>query len=131
MVLQENESTLKVVFLGLPQDMAENLGHIVSTSGVMLYIPQQVPDVQTLRLLHHSAPDLAFVWTGGSEGLLLIERVRMSNASVAVVAVNRSFKSSEVLDALDSGAMDYCVPPFDVTHIQRLLDTVAKPACRC
>lgn len=122
---------LKVVLLGLPHDIADSLGHFISRWGLTLYIPQQVPNLQTLRLLNDSTPDLVFVWTGGTQGTSLLEAVKMSNAQVPTIAVSRLFKSIEVLDALDSGAIDYCIPPFDPTHIQRLLEIIEKPVCSC
>ncbi len=120
---QETGLNLKILLLGLPQDVAETMGGFASRWGLIHYIPQQSPNVKTIRLIKDAAPDLAFVWTGGPQGTSLLETVRTSSPSVPTVAVSRSFKVSEVLDALDSGAVDYCVPPFDDTHLKMLLDT--------
>lgn len=121
-MLQEAGPNFKIVLLGVPYDIAEMLDRIASRWGLVLYVPQQIPDHEALNLVRDASPNLAFVWTGGTKGTSLLETVKMLNVSVTVVAVNRSFRTSEVLDALDSGAADYCAPPFDNTHIQRLLD---------
>jgi len=125
-MFQNNEVHRKVVLLGLPPSIAESLGQILSNWGVMLYIPPETPAAHTLNLIKAATPDLIFVWTGDNLGTSLLKIVRSSFLSIPAIAVNRRVKSSEVLDALDSGAADYCSPPFDATHIQRLLSSVDR-----
>ncbi len=120
---EETGPNFKILLLGLPPDVAEIMGSFASRWGLILYVPRQIPNIETLNLIKDAAPDLAFVWTGGPQGTSLLETVRTSNPSVRAVAVSRSFKVSEVLDALDSGAIDYCALPFDDTHLKTLLDT--------
>jgi len=94
-----------------------------------LYIPPLFPIPRSLALIREAAPDLVFVWTGENPGTSLIQVVRRAEPQVPAVAVNSYVKNREILDALDSGAVDYCTPPFDFTHIQRLLQTNDKTAC--
>lgn len=129
-MLPEGEQKLRVVLMGLPADIAESLSHIVSRRGPVLYIPPLFPILRSLDLIRAAAPDLAFVWTGDSPGAPLLEAVRRAEPRLPTVAVNSYFKGPEIFDAFDSGAVDYCIPPFDFTHIQRLLQTNDKFACR-
>ena len=127
-MLPESELNPRVVLLGLPADLAESLGQIVSTRGEILYIPPHFPILRGLDLIRDAAPDLVFVWTGDNPGASLLEAVRKAEPQVPAVAVNSYVKNREILDALDSGAVDYCTPPFDFTHIQWLLRATNKTA---
>jgi DNA-binding response OmpR family regulator len=125
-MLPNNEFYCKVILLGLPPSVAETLGHVLSNWGVTLYIPPETPAAQTLSLIEAANPNLVFVWTGENVGMSLVKFIRSLNRSIPVIAVNRRVRTSEVLDALDSGAVDYCSPPFDATHIERLLITAHR-----
>ena len=120
-MLQERERSVRVVLLGLPLEIAETLNHIVSQWGAVLYIPPLFPILQSLGLIEDAGADLVFVWTGAEVGPSLLDLVRKAQPQIPAVAVNFHTKSTEALDALDSGAIDYCTPPFDLTHIQWLL----------
>jgi CheY-like chemotaxis protein len=128
-MLPKGEPNLRVVLLGLPADTAESLGQIVSKRVAILYIPPLFPTLRSLALIREAAPDLVFVWTGENSGTALLEVVRRAEPQIPAVAVNSHVKNREILDALDSGAADYCTPPFDFTHIQRLLQANHKTAC--
>jgi response regulator of citrate/malate metabolism len=128
-MLPTSEPNLRVVLLGLPADIAESLSQIVSKRGAILHIPPLYPILQSLDLIREAAPDLVFVWTGGNPGASLLEVVRRAEPQIPTVAVNSHVENREILDALDSGAMDYCIPPFDFTHIEGLLRATDKAVC--
>jgi DNA-binding NtrC family response regulator len=130
-MLLKSEPYLRVVLLGLPADIAESLSQIVSKRGAILHIPPLFPILRSLDLIREAAPDLVFVWTGENPGTSLLDSVRRAEPQVPAVAVNSHVKNREILDALDSGAVDYCTPPFDFTHIQGLLRATNKTACCC
>ena len=130
-MLPKSETNLRVVLLGLPADIAESLGQIVSKRGAVLHIPPLFPILRSLDLIREAAPDLVFVWTGENSGTSLLEVVRRAEPQVPAVAVNSYVKKLEILDALDSGAVDHCTPPFDFTHIQRLLQGTRNTVCCC
>lgn len=123
------EPNLRVVLLGLPADIAESLGQIVSERALVLYIPPVFPILRSLALIQAAAPDLVFVWIGENPGTSLLEAVREAEPQVPAVAVVSHVKIREILDGLDSGAVDYCTPPFDLSHIHGLLQTTPKIAC--
>ena len=128
-MLPESEPSLRVVLLGLPADIAESLGQIVSKRGAILYIPPLFPILRSLDLIREASPHLVFVWIGENPGTFLLEVVRRAEPQVPAVAVYPHVKNRAILDALDSGAVDYCTPPFDFTHIQGLLRANHKTAC--
>lgn len=128
-MLAKKESNLRVVLLGIPVDIAESLSQIVSQWGVIFYIPPFYPILRSLGLIREAAPDLVFVWTGENPGTTLLEAVRRAEPQVPAVAVNSRVRMHEILDALDSGATDYCTPPFDLIHLQGLLGANTKIAC--
>jgi len=128
-MLNNRDSNLRVVLFGLPRDIAENLGQMVSKWGSILYIPPLFPILRSLGLIPGATLDRIFVWTGENPGMSLLELVRSAAPQVPAVAVNFHAENREILDALDSGAVDYCTPPFDTTHIQCLLQAANKAAC--
>jgi CheY-like chemotaxis protein len=123
------EPNLRIVLLGIPLQVAGSLEEILSEWGAVLYIPPQFPILRGLGLIRDAVPDVVFVWTGGNPTTSLIEVVRGAEPSLPIVAVNAYLKSSEILDALDHGAVDYCTPPFDRSHLQGLLQAADKTAC--
>jgi DNA-binding NtrC family response regulator len=128
-MLAKKATNIRVVLLGLPMDIAENLSQIVSQWGVILYIPPLYPILRSLGLIREVAPDLVFVWTGETPGTTLLDAVRRAEPQIPAVAVNSHVKMYEILDALDSGVTDYCTPPFDVIHLQGLVGGDTKTAC--
>ena len=128
-MLPTTEPNLRVVLMGLPADIAESLSQIISKRGAILHIPPLYPILQSLELIREAAPDLVFLWTGENPGTSLLEVVRRAEPHIRTVAVNSHVKNREILDALDSGAVDYCIPPFDFTHIEGLLRANNKAAC--
>ena len=130
-MFQDSERGVRVVLLGLPADVAESLGRIVSKWGSVVYIPPPFPTLQSLSLMQEVTADLVFVWTGANHGTSLLELVRKVQPQIPVVAVSLHAKDPEMLNALDSGAVDYCTPPFDLIHIQWLLQAAKKAAHNC
>lgn len=130
-MIQERERGVRVVLLGLPLEIAETLDQIVSKWGAVLYIPPLFPILQSLGLIKDASADLVFVWTGAGVGSSLLDLVREAQPQIPTVAVSFHTKSAEALDALDSGAIDYCTPPFDLTHIQWLLEGARQGQYSC
>jgi len=127
----KSESNARVVLVGLPADVAESLGQIVSKLGAILYIPLCFDIPQSLALLREAAPTLAFVWIGGSSRTSLLDAVKRAEPQVRAVAVSSQLEVEDILSALESGAVDYCTPPFDFAHFQGLLQSTDKIPCCC
>lgn len=56
-----------------------------------------------------------------------LEEFRRNYPGVPVVVVGRARRASEWLDAIESGAQDYCFAPFDPGLIGWILATVSRP----
>ncbi len=83
--------------------------------------------------LHYMVPVSEFlqadiVFMGGvvAQYLPLLRRLRGLNRSLPVIVVAPAPETSEWLDALEAGATDYCVPPFDMRYVRCLLTPVGK-----
>lgn len=128
-MLIDRDPNLRVVLLGLPADIAESLGHIVSRWGAVLYIPPLFPLHRSLGLIREARPHLVFVSTDESHGTSLAEALRKAEPQLQIVAVNSYAKNRQSPEALDSGVTDYCTPPFDSTRIQNLLHATSHATC--
>jgi DNA-binding NtrC family response regulator len=122
---------VRVVLLGLPAEIAESLGQIISEWGAVLDVPPLFPILQGFELIPEADADLVFVWTGANVGASILELVRKVHPQISVVAVNLDATNAEMLDALDSGAIDYCTSPFDLTHIHWLLQAANQARYCC
>ncbi len=93
-------------------------------------------DGHTVRRQHYLVPMAEFlkadiVFLGGSAGqyLPLLRRLRGLNQSLPIIVVAPFPETAEWLDALDAGATDYCVPPFDMRQVRSLLaPATTRPA---
>ena len=120
-----SEPNARVVLLGLPADIAESVGQIVSDEAAVLYIPPLFPVPQSLVLIRKAAPDLIFVWTGDNSDAFLLEAVQKAEPHVTAVAVNSHVRNQ----APEFGPVDYCNPPFGLTRIQEVLRAATMNAC--
>lgn len=59
----------------------------------------------------------------GKSGLSLLEDLRKKNLPCAVVMLTAHSESEKIITALQLGAVDYIVKPFDSTHIVASLPT--------
>jgi DNA-binding response OmpR family regulator len=82
----------------------------------------------SVRRLHYLAPVIEFlqadmVFMGGIAGLYLplLRQVRKFSSALPMIVVAPVSETAEWLDALEAGASDYCVPPFDVRDLRSLL----------
>lgn len=81
--------------------------------------------VPAIEFLH---ADIVFVGGAAGQYLPLVRRLRALNYSLPVIVVAPVPETPEWLDALEAGATDYCVPPFDMRRVRCLLTPVATPA---
>jgi DNA-binding response OmpR family regulator len=92
-------------------------------------------DGHRVRRLHYLVPvseflqaDIVFVGGTARQYLPLLRRLRGLNQSLPVIVVAPAPETTDWLDALEAGATDYCVPPFDMRHVRSLLTPVCKMA---
>lgn len=65
--------------------------------------------------------------TAGFCSLEALEQFRLTHPGVPVVVVGTARRASEWLDAIESGAQDYCFAPFDPGLIGWILAAVSRP----
>jgi DNA-binding response OmpR family regulator len=113
----------RVVFSGLDIRSASQLSGLLAFEG------------HRVRRLHHLVPvseflqaDIVFVGGSARQYLPLLRRLRGLNRSLPIIVVAPVPETAEWLDALEAGATDYCVPPFDMRQARSLLTPAAKLA---
>jgi DNA-binding NtrC family response regulator len=92
-------------------------------------------DEHRVRRLHYLVPvpeflqaDIVFVGGVAEQYLPLLRRLRGLNRTLPIIVVAPVPETVEWLDALEAGATDYCVPPFDMRQVRCLLAPAGKPA---
>lgn len=110
------------LLLGLDDSTAQGLAPILKRRGYTV-------DQQALRLsgdysdlLRSLQPDVVFCAAEGEAYLGLIEQARASMPGLPIIVVGRCAEPRQWLDALDAGAYDFCVPPFESVAIGWVLD---------
>jgi DNA-binding NtrC family response regulator len=85
-------------------------------------------DGHAVRRLHPLVPVAEFlraeiVFVGGSPGqyLPLLRKLRGLNETLPIIVVAPAPETADWLDALEAGATDYCVPPFDMRQVRSLV----------
>jgi len=85
-------------------------------------------DVHRVRRWHYLVPVADFlnadiVFAGGLPGqyLPLLRSLRRINRTLPVIVVAAIPETAAWLDALEAGATDYCVPPFDMRQVRCLM----------
>ena len=86
-------------------------------------------DGHRVRRLHCLVPvaeflnaEIVFVGGAAAQYLPLLRRLRGLNRSLPIIVVAPFPETAEWLDALDAGATDYCVPPFDMRQVSESAD---------
>jgi DNA-binding response OmpR family regulator len=115
-VISNRTAMARVVFCGLDSRSAGQL------EGLLIFGGHRV------RRWHHLAPVADFlnadiVFAGGVPGqyLPLLRRLRRITRALPVIVVAPVAETAAWLDALEAGATDYCVPPFDMRQVRCLM----------
>jgi DNA-binding NtrC family response regulator len=111
-----SNSMARVAFFGLDVKAASQLASVLTSDGHE--IQRESPNVPFRDLLK---ADIVFVGGEREQYLSLLRRLRALDPTLPVVVVARLPETSEWLDALEAGATDYCVPPFDQRQIRSLI----------
>jgi DNA-binding response OmpR family regulator len=111
----------RVVFSGLEPWAAGRLANLLAADGHEI---QQEKDQGPIRVLLNAN----IVFAGGEPGqyLSLLRRLRAVDPTLSFVVVTRLPDTSEWLDALDAGATDYWVTPFDQRQIRSLINAAVS-----
>jgi DNA-binding NtrC family response regulator len=112
----------RVVFLGLPDDLARSLGWVLRSQAHEVRLARSLQDVACEK------PEVAFVSGDTPDFHHNLASLREFAPELPLVVVTRLPENSRWLDALEAGARDYCGAPFEHVQMQWIMDTVCPPA---
>jgi len=108
----------RTVILGLPDDLASSLGHVLREQGHAVRL------VHALQEVCYDHPEVAFISGDNPEFPNYLDSLRASAPDLPLVVVTRFPENSTWLDALEAGAKDYCGAPFEPAQLRWIMDTV-------
>ena len=123
--------SIHALLIGLEESWGAGLGATLSAEGNAVYsIPFETPS-SCVRAVRRSQPDVVFCAVDCCRRVLADLRGR--GIDVPVVAVSRLPEVEMWLDALESGAVDYCAAPFEPRQVRWVLQTSlnARAAAVC
>jgi DNA-binding NtrC family response regulator len=111
----------RILILGLEASLADQLGRILLN---------QDHQVETGDHWNDDAAGTADVIFSGSDdgGFRILTDARRERPGLPVVVVSRFPETTQWIDALEAGAIDYCAAPFEHRHIRWILETALHRA---
>jgi DNA-binding NtrC family response regulator len=115
----------QVTLLGLPDDLAQQLAQVLRAEAHQVNRRMYLQDLQR-------GPRAAVVFISGDtpDFRNRIALLRETEPALPVVVVTRLPGARQWLDALDSGAADYCGAPFERVQVRWIMQSVAPAARR-
>jgi DNA-binding response OmpR family regulator len=110
-----------ITLLGLEEDLAQQLSKVLGAQEHQVRITHSLDDAVRLA-------DTNIVFSTGDVPHYreLIRELVRRGRNLAVVVVNRFPENTRWLDALESGAADYCGAPFEPVLMRWLVDSVMR-----
>ena len=115
----------RVTLLGLPEDLAQPLAHVLRAE---CHQVNQKRFVQDLSVSPKSAA--VFISGDSPEFGRLIALLRENEPRLPVIVVARVPATRNWLDALEAGATDYFGAPFEPAQVRWIMDSVARAESR-
>jgi DNA-binding response OmpR family regulator len=106
----------RVVLSGLDNKAGSQLAGLLAIDGHRIR-----REFYRISVNDYLGADIVFVGGLPRDYLPLLRRLRGVDPFLPVVVIASVPHTSEWLDALDAGATDYCVPPFDMKHVRSLM----------
>ena len=110
-----------VALLGLPEDLAQPLARVLRAETHQISRKRYLQDFQ-----HGPKVTVVFISGDSPEFRSTIALLREAEPGLAVVVVTRQPGTSQWLDALDSGAADYCGAPFERVQVRWIMESVTR-----
>ena len=127
-MLAQSISTNKFVLYDLEEGLAAQLSQAVSDSGRPFCSAGSASDCLALAERLHA--NVVFCNAKPNQYRPLLAAMKRKGLRLPVVVVSRLPDTSEWLDALEAGAMDYCGAPFEQRQIQWLLESASLASHR-
>jgi DNA-binding NtrC family response regulator len=115
----------RVILLGLPQDLANQLAGVLHAENHQVSRKTYIQDLQRGR-----TPTVVFVSGDSPEYPETLAALREIQPQVPVVVVSRTPETRQWLDALEAGAMDYCGAPFEQVQVRWVMNSALSQAAR-
>jgi len=119
----ENTAASKIVIFGLADRLAQDSEKILSEQGHDVFSSPFLPAPQALSLIEKVHADFIFCDADPSHYLVLLEAIRRVNLGLPLVVVSSQPDTHAWLDALQAGATDFCVPPFESASLSWILES--------
>jgi len=113
----------KILLLGLPEDSSAELGRILLEQGHRVRSYPVYPASRALELINQHEARLVFCSAAPEYYKGLIQAIKPAHPGLPLVVVGRHAETSVWLEALESGATDYCVPPFESASVKWVLES--------
>jgi DNA-binding response OmpR family regulator len=111
----------RVTLLGLPEDLAQPLAHVLRAEAHQVSQKRFVQD-----LMRGPKSEAVFISGDSPEFGRLIALLREMEPRVPVIVVARVSATKNWLDALEAGATDYFGAPFEPVQVRWIMDSVAR-----
>ena len=115
-------SAAKLVTYELEENLAAQICTAVTDSGVAVYFAAST--AKCVALVQKLSADIILCSADPDKYRPLLRALRDKGLSVPVVVVSRLPEVSGWLDALESGAADYCSAPFEKQQMRWLIGSV-------
>ena len=122
----ELESRATIVLFGLSQTLLESLEDVLTREGHTVYSLSYISTASCLSIIEQVNAELVFCAAGAEHHCPLLEAIKKSKPELPVIIVSRLPEVAEWLESLESGASDYCAPPFEPTQIRWILESALK-----
>src|SRR4051794_28524103 len=99
-----------ILLLGLDNDLAESLSLVLRRLSHEVILTNSLP-----ACLRDRRASIVFVGGDGPRYREIVQKLTAERTDAAVILVNRFPEDERWLDALESGAADYCGAPFEST----------------
>src|SRR5262245_20885310 len=116
---QKATTVSNVVVFGLSDSLTAELERALAQEAhVKVHTHPSEPGPQSLNLLKSLQADVVFCSAEPDRCQPLLEAMRQKQVNLPVIVVSRTAEPANWLGALEAGAQDYCVPPFEGLHIR-------------
>lgn len=108
------------------EDMCYSLSNIVKKEGCSVFTAGS--GAECLEIIRNNVIDLIFLDIGlpDSDGLKLIPIIKDITPNIDIVMITGVNEAKSVVEALQEGAVDYIVKPFDLMEFKLILSRVMK-----